>query len=220
MHGSLVRSRAKWSKPIRTRSWASRSAPARSVSRSWMRSSRIELERSPTFREEFYDASRRRTTSRARQTLARLKGRKLPHGRSGRAVDHRREPAALAVVPKRAAGHRSTSRPSSSTWQRPTASWRRRWRSKVSSCNGCSTPDVVVTYFNMDDPMVGGYTPDKVALRRAISLGYNADEEIRMIRRGDDESGAVAGAAIDFRLRRRVHQRNGELRPGPGARTA
>ena len=45
-------------------------------------------------------------------------------------------------------------------------------------------PDVVVTYFNMDDPVVGGYTPDKVALRRAISLGYNTDEEIRMVRRG------------------------------------
>ena len=27
-------------------------------------------------------------------------------------------------------------------------------------------------YFNMDDPVVGGYTPDKVALRRAIGLAH------------------------------------------------
>ena len=36
----------------------------------------------------------------------------------------------------------------------------------------------------MDDPVVGGYAPDKVALRRAISLGYNTEEEIRLVRRG------------------------------------
>ncbi|MBK9575304.1 MAG: hypothetical protein IPO43_22800 [Rhodoferax sp.] len=44
-------------------------------------------------------------------------------------------------------------------------------------------PDVTVSYFNMDDPIVGGYTPDKVALRRAIALAYNSEEEIRLPRR-------------------------------------
>jgi ABC-type transport system substrate-binding protein len=44
-------------------------------------------------------------------------------------------------------------------------------------------PDVVYTYFNMDDPVVGGYTPEKVALRRAISLAYSVEEEIRLLRR-------------------------------------
>jgi ABC-type transport system substrate-binding protein len=32
--------------------------------------------------------------------------------------------------------------------------------------------------------VVGGYTPEKVALRRAISLAYDIDREIRLIRRG------------------------------------
>ncbi len=45
-------------------------------------------------------------------------------------------------------------------------------------------PDVIYTYFNMEDPVVGGYTPDKVALRRAIGLGYDSAEEIRVLRRG------------------------------------
>jgi ABC-type transport system substrate-binding protein len=40
------------------------------------------------------------------------------------------------------------------------------------------------TYFNFDDPTVGGYEPSQVALRRAISLAYNEGEEIGIIRRG------------------------------------
>jgi ABC-type transport system substrate-binding protein len=45
-------------------------------------------------------------------------------------------------------------------------------------------PDVVVTLFNLEDPTIGGYAPENVALRRALSLGYNIEEEIRLIRRG------------------------------------
>ena len=45
-------------------------------------------------------------------------------------------------------------------------------------------PDIVMTFFNMDDPVVGGYTPEKVALRRAINLSYDIHEEIRLIRNG------------------------------------
>ena len=44
--------------------------------------------------------------------------------------------------------------------------------------------DVAISYFNMEDPVVGGYTPDKVALRRAISLAIDIDKEIRLPRRG------------------------------------
>jgi ABC-type transport system substrate-binding protein len=34
----------------------------------------------------------------------------------------------------------------------------------------------------MDDPVVGGYTNDKIALRRAIGMAYNVEEEIRVLR--------------------------------------
>lgn len=37
--------------------------------------------------------------------------------------------------------------------------------------------------FNMDDPVVGGYDAQHVALRRALVLGYNRDQEITVIRR-------------------------------------
>lgn len=43
---------------------------------------------------------------------------------------------------------------------------------------------VAHTFFNFDNPVVGGYGPDKVALRRAIALAYDSAEEIRVARGG------------------------------------
>jgi ABC-type transport system substrate-binding protein len=48
-------------------------------------------------------------------------------------------------------------------------------------------PAVTYTYFNMEDPVVGGYAKDKIALRRALSMAYNVEEEIRIIRQGQGE---------------------------------
>jgi oligopeptide transport system substrate-binding protein len=45
-------------------------------------------------------------------------------------------------------------------------------------------PNTWWNYFNMDDPVVGGYTPEKIALRRAMGMGFNTDEFIRVIFRG------------------------------------
>jgi oligopeptide transport system substrate-binding protein len=36
-------------------------------------------------------------------------------------------------------------------------------------------------YFNMEDPVVGGYTPDRIALRRAIIMAYPTDAYIRVV---------------------------------------
>ena len=45
-------------------------------------------------------------------------------------------------------------------------------------------PDIRYQFFNLKDPVIGGYTPEKIALRRAIIMGYDVDEEIRVIRKG------------------------------------
>jgi ABC-type transport system substrate-binding protein len=44
-------------------------------------------------------------------------------------------------------------------------------------------PSVTYTYFNFRDPVVGGFSKEKIALRRAIIMGYDLAEEIRVIRR-------------------------------------
>jgi ABC-type transport system substrate-binding protein len=44
-----------------------------------------------------------------------------------------------------------------------------------------SIPDINYTYFNFRDPVVGGYQPENIALRRAIAMAYNRAEEIKLI---------------------------------------
>jgi ABC-type transport system substrate-binding protein len=44
--------------------------------------------------------------------------------------------------------------------------------------------DVAVSYFGMEHPVVGGYEPHKVALRRAIAMAVDLEREIRLVRRG------------------------------------
>jgi ABC-type transport system substrate-binding protein len=45
-------------------------------------------------------------------------------------------------------------------------------------------PEITYTWFNMEDPVVGGYKAEKIALRRAMTLGYNINEELQVIRKG------------------------------------
>ena len=46
---------------------------------------------------------------------------------------------------------------------------------------------VLQTYYmwmNVEDPVIGGYSKDKVALRRAIALSYNSAEDINLLKKG------------------------------------
>ncbi len=68
-----------------------------------------------------------------------------------------------------------------------------------------SAMDLTYMYFNMEDPVIGGYTPEKVALRRAISLAYKVADEIAIVRKGQaipaytPYSPGVAGYVPGFR---------------------
>jgi ABC-type transport system substrate-binding protein len=64
---------------------------------------------------------------------------------------------------------------------------------------------VVYTIFNFRDPVVGGYSKEKIALRRAIAMSYNTDDEISLIRNGQAIKAqmimppSVAGYDPDYR---------------------
>jgi ABC-type transport system substrate-binding protein len=47
------------------------------------------------------------------------------------------------------------------------------------------SPSVTFTYFNLDDPVVGGYSTQQIALRRAIGMGFDVDELIRVLFAGN-----------------------------------
>ncbi|MEO8345281.1 MAG: ABC transporter substrate-binding protein [Betaproteobacteria bacterium] len=45
-------------------------------------------------------------------------------------------------------------------------------------------PSISFFFFNLDNPLVGGYTPEKLALRRAISMGFDRDSNIKQVLNG------------------------------------
>lgn len=56
------------------------------------------------------------------------------------------------------------------------------WAKQVSLFRAID-PELTYTFFNFRDPVVGGFSREKIALRRAIIMGYNTEEEIRVIRK-------------------------------------
>jgi oligopeptide transport system substrate-binding protein len=45
-------------------------------------------------------------------------------------------------------------------------------------------PEITYAFWNMEDPVVGGMSKEKIALRRAMAMAFNVDEEIKVIRNG------------------------------------
>jgi ABC-type transport system substrate-binding protein len=46
------------------------------------------------------------------------------------------------------------------------------------------SPRIRYSSFNFRDPVIGGFAPEQVALRRAIAMAYDPDEDIRVVRKG------------------------------------
>ncbi|MFZ6689863.1 ABC transporter substrate-binding protein [Undibacterium sp. SXout11W] len=46
-------------------------------------------------------------------------------------------------------------------------------------------PELTVYYWNMRDPIFGGLSKEKIALRRAIAMAHNVDDEIRIVDNGE-----------------------------------
>ncbi|CAG1001506.1 Heme-binding protein A [Burkholderiales bacterium] len=59
-----------------------------------------------------------------------------------------------------------------------------RWKAEGVSLYKAIDPEITYTFFNFRDPVVGGYTVEKMALRRAIIMAYNVREEIEIVRKG------------------------------------
>ena len=45
-------------------------------------------------------------------------------------------------------------------------------------------PEISFTYWNLQDPVVGGLTKEKIALRRAMAMSYDVAQDINVIRNG------------------------------------
>jgi ABC-type transport system substrate-binding protein len=150
----------------------------------WRRSSLMVFERNPNYREVFYDAEPNADDAEGQAILAKLKGRRLPMiDRVEVAIIEESQPRWLSflnaefdMVDRLPLEFVTVATPQGKLAPNLEKQGIRMYRGLGS--------DVTFSYFNMDDPVVGGYTPDKVALRRAISLAIDVDREIRVVRRG------------------------------------
>ncbi len=153
---------------------------------SWRRSSEIVLERRPGYRERHYEdeAEPAADDAEGQALLARFKGRRIPMvDRVVIAIIEEQQPRWLSFlnrqqdlierVPDEFSG---TAMPGG----RVAPNLARQGIVGIRTV----APVAALTVYNMDDPVVGGYTPEKVALRRAINLAVDIPREITLARRG------------------------------------
>jgi len=151
----------------------------------WRRSSRIVLDKNPNFRDVRYaEVAPPGSSAKLQAEVAALQGRKLP------LVDR----VVIDIIEEAQPRWLSFLRGEADVIEEVPAEF-----AGVAMPNGHLAPnlskqgitmtryaraDLSVSYFHMEDPVGGGYTPEKIALRRAINLAVDLDKEIRLVRRG------------------------------------
>ena len=150
----------------------------------WRRSSRIVLERNPTYREVRYEGEPASDDAEGQALLRQFKGRRLPMiDRVEISIIEESQPRWLSFlngdldllmsVPLEFAAQAV-----------PGGRLAPYLAKRGVRMDRFANPDRTFYYFNMEDPTVGGMAPEKVALRRAIGLGTDVGTEIRSVRRG------------------------------------
>jgi len=156
--------------------------------KSWRRSSEIVFERNPEYREVRYDAEPAPDDQAGQAILQRFKGRRLPMVDEVRvAIIEESQPMWLSFLNAQVdalATNAGRVPPEFSSQAMPGGKLAPFLAKRGIQGQRPLNADSTLAVFNMDDPVVGGYTPDKVALRRAISLGYDVNAEISQIRKG------------------------------------
>jgi len=140
----------------------------------WRRSSLIAFERNPDFREMLYDGEPAAGDAEGQALLARFKGRRLPMvDRVEISIIEEEQPRWLSFVNGEAdvayrVGYQFAPQAMPNGKVAPNLAKK--------GIRGYPIIEAASNYFlfNMDDPVVGGYTPAQVALRRAISLGIDS----------------------------------------------
>ncbi len=151
---------------------------------SWRRSSKIVLERNPNYREDVYDAQPNADDAEGQALLARFKGRRLPMvDRVEVSIIEQSQPRWLSFL----SGEQNFLErlPNEFIDQAlPAGKLAPHLARRGIQAVRAPGSDVTLLVFNMENPVVGGYTPEQVALRRAIALGNNVEREIQLLRRG------------------------------------
>ena len=149
----------------------------------WRRASRIVLERNPLYREVFYDADPAPDDAEGQAILARLKGRRLPMvDRVEIAVIDEGQPTWLSFLNGEADWIALPSEFMEVAM--PGGRVAPHLARRGIRADRATLPATYYTMFNMEHPLVGGYAPPQVALRRAIGLAIDVGREVELLRSG------------------------------------
>jgi ABC-type transport system substrate-binding protein len=171
----------------------------------WKRSSKIVLEPNPNYREEYFDGEPAADDAEGQAILRLQKGKRMPMvGRIELSIIEAQQPRWLSFLNGEMdllwrVGEEFANVALPNNKLAPNLARRGISMAQIPAL------DLTFNYFNMEDPTVGGYTPDKVALRRAISLGYKTQDEIAIVRKNQaiqaqtPYSPGVAGYDPNFR---------------------
>ncbi len=149
----------------------------------WRRSSRMVLERNPNYRNHTYDPRPADGDEVKQAIAARLRGKRLPIiDRVEVYVIEESQPRFLAFLNSEhdlitgvPADFVNTTIPNGTLAPNLAA--------RGIQIDRSVELDLAFTYMNMEHPIIGGYTPERVALRRAIALGYDIEASILQIYR-------------------------------------
>jgi len=148
----------------------------------WKRSSKIVLERNPGYREVHYDEEAPSGDAMAQAAVTRLQGKRLPLvDRVEVSIIEEGQPRWLAFLN----GEHELIEdvpPEYADFATPKGHLAPNLAKRHIGILRYPRAHITFSYFNMEDPVIGGYTPEKVALRRAIALAVDVQKEIHVVR--------------------------------------
>jgi ABC-type transport system substrate-binding protein len=147
----------------------------------WRRGQRIVLEANPGFREEIYPAS---SDPSDRALVQKLAGKRIPMiGQIEISVIEEANPRLLSFEQDRQ-DYLLVPPELASNVLDPGNKLKERFAQRGIRLERDVQPVITGLAFNMEDPIVGGYDNARIALRRAIAMSYDAEEDARVIRHG------------------------------------
>jgi oligopeptide transport system substrate-binding protein len=148
----------------------------------WQRRSKTQLSRNPNFREVIWDFAPSNDPL-DQEIVKQMKGKRIP------AIDH----ISISVIEEEQARWLAFKNGEIDVDNLPWAFGPSAFpggklapdlAAKGITAQSVIDPEITYQYFNMLDPIWGGYALEKIALRRAVAMAYNIEEEISTIRKG------------------------------------
>jgi oligopeptide transport system substrate-binding protein len=143
----------------------------------WRRGQKIVLEANPGYREQYFPEN---GGPGDRELIAAMKGKRLPQvGRIEISIIEESNPQLLAFD-SRELDYANVPADLIPRVLDPGSKLKADYAKEGVRLARTMQPSLAYCYFNMDDAIVGGYTPEKIALRRAIVMAYNVPDLVNV----------------------------------------